>query len=648
MRQTKRCWIDSSSYGNEERLEKRENMKTRKLWLQVIDLSIMMIVMIVTAVVFPGVDSVKLGSSDILLKIVVFIAILFTARCCFRMYSKVWRYANAKAYLQVMLADGLSCCLYLVVGRLVPKLNPGIAFIVISACLIILLTLLSRFIYQQMHAHLNARKEQPAGMQNKINIAIIGAGNVGCALAEELLRNPRSRYYPYCFVDKDASKAGNRIRGIRIFAENAHTNELLKSLPVHEIVIAIPDASVEVKAALYDRYHATGCPVKIYDYLGSESSLSERRTLRDFNIEDLLFRNSIKLENELTAHFYTGKTVLVTGGGGSIGSELCRQIAKQNPKKLAILDIYENNAYEIEQELRRKYDNRLNLQTIIASVRDIKRMEQVFADVEPEIVIHAAAHKHVPLMESNPDEAIKNNVMGTYHIANMAEKYGAQKFLLISTDKAVNPTNIMGASKRLCEMIIQCRVGSKTEFAAVRFGNVLGSNGSVIPLFKKQIENGGPVTVTDKRVVRYFMTIPEAVQLVLEAGAMARNGELFVLDMGKPVRIIDLAENMIRLSGLIPYQDIDIKEIGLRPGEKLYEELLMDNEELDRTDNELIFIERDKAYSRSEVEEKLDILNRSVQGSREDVFMAFRQTVPTYHAPNWEEPSICVHESVKQ
>ena len=610
-----------------------------------IDIAIMISVMLAAVIIFSGASSLKLWDEYIILKIIVLAVCLFISRSLFRLYSKVWRYANAQAYLQIIAADGLACLFYVALGRVIPEVNPGVAFTVISVSLVILTTLLSRFIYQQLHAHMNAQKEQPAGTQNKINIAIVGAGNVGCTLAEELLRNPRSHYYPYCFIDKDAGKVGNRIRGIRIFAENEHTNELLKSMPVQEIVIAIPDISAEAKTALYDQYRATGCPVKIYDYLGNESTLSGKRTLREFNIEDLLFRHSIKLENELTARFYTGRTVLVTGGGGSIGSELCRQIAKQHPKKLVILDIYENNAYEIEQELRRKYGSDLDLQTVIASVRDVNRLEQVFSEVRPEIVIHAAAHKHVPLMEASPAEAIKNNVMGTYYTSNMAEKYGVQKFLLISTDKAVNPTNIMGASKRLCEMIIQSRVNGKTEFAAVRFGNVLGSNGSVIPLFKKQIENGGPVTVTDKRVVRYFMTIPEAVQLVLEAGAMARNGELFVLDMGKPVKIIDLAENMIRLSGYIPYQDIDIKEVGLRPGEKLYEELLMDNEELDRTDNELIFIERDRAYSRDEIEAKLGLLNSVLDGSREKVFEAFRQTVPTYHAPNWEDPALCVLSS---
>ena len=340
------------------------------------------------------------------------------------------------------------------------------------------------------------------------------------------------------------------------------------------------------------------------------------------------------MENPETKAFYAGKTVLVTGGGGSIGSELCRQIAALQPKKLVILDIYENNAYDVQQELIRKYGDKLNLEVIIASVRDVERLEHIFRDLRPEIVFHAAAHKHVPLMEHSGVEALKNNVLGTYNVAEMSEKYGVEKFLLISTDKAVNPTNVMGASKRLCEMIIQCRENSKTEFTAVRFGNVLGSNGSVIPLFKRQIEAGGPVTLTDKRIIRYFMTIPEAVQLVMVTCAMAHNGELFVLDMGKPVKILDLAENMIRLSGFTPYKDIDIVEIGLRPGEKLYEELLMKTEELDKTSNDMIFIERDKGLPREEVERKLDLVRQAIETEEQSaVLEVIRKTVPTYHDP---------------
>lgn len=339
------------------------------------------------------------------------------------------------------------------------------------------------------------------------------------------------------------------------------------------------------------------------------------------------------------ADFYSGKTVLVTGGGGSIGSEICRQIAKLKPKKLIILDIYENNAYNIQQELIRKYGKALDLSVEIASVRDRARLDSIFAEYRPDIVFHAAAHKHVPLMEHSGCEAIKNNVLGTYNTADMAEKYGTAKFILISTDKAVNPTNIMGASKRMCEMIVQCRTDSKTAFAAVRFGNVLGSNGSVIPLFKSQIAAGGPVTVTDKRIIRYFMTIPEASQLVMEAGVKASRGELFVLDMGAPVKILDLAESMIRISGFTPYVDIDIKEIGLRPGEKLYEELLIKTENLSKTDNKLIFIEKDAPLSRDEVEGKIEILRRAVDESKngissEKIKAALKATVPTYRDPD--------------
>ena len=356
--------------------------------------------------------------------------------------------------------------------------------------------------------------------------------------------------------------------------------------------------------------------------------------MRDFRIEDLLFRDAIEVENPQTKAFYAGKTVLVTGGGGSIGSELCRQIAALHPKKLAILDIYENNAYDVQQELIRKYGDKLNLEVIIASVRDMDRLDHIFRELRPQIVFHAAAHKHVPLMEHSGVEALKNNVLGTYNVAEMAEKYGVEKFLLISTDKAVNPTNIMGASKRLCEMVIQCREGSKTEFTAVRFGNVLGSNGSVIPLFKRQIEAGGPVTLTDKRIIRYFMTIPEAVQLVMVTCAMAHNGELYVLDMGKPVKILDLAENMIRLSGFTPYKDIDIVEIGLRPGEKLYEELLMKTEELDKTSNDMIFIERDKGLPRAEVERKLELVRAAIETEEQSAVLdVIRKTVPTFRDP---------------
>lgn len=359
-----------------------------------------------------------------------------------------------------------------------------------------------------------------------------------------------------------------------------------------------------------------------------------RNVSTDFSIEDLLFRSERRVADETANAFYKDKVVLVTGGGGSIGSELSRQIAKCGPKRLVILDVYENNAYDIQQELVQRYGDSLDLAVEIGSVRDVRRLEAVFSYHRPEIVFHAAAHKHVPLMEASPHEAIKNNCIGTYNTADAAEKYGAERFILISTDKAVNPTSVMGASKRMCEMIIQSRTDSKTVFSAVRFGNVLGSNGSVIPLFKKQIAEGGPVTVTDKRMLRYLMTIPEAVGLVMEAGAKARCGELFVLDMGKPVRIYDLAINMIKLAGLTPYVDIDVKETGARPGEKLYEELI-NTGSLVKTESDMIFIEEDTPHTRAAIDGKMKILTDALKEydsytSAEAIKEALRMAVPTY------------------
>ena len=539
-----------------------------------------------------------------------------------------------------MVSDFISNLILMLIGRVWFAVNLGIGVHMIVAMAILLVTLLSRYCYQLLYAYRskNADKTIEGNSINqiyKVEVAIVGAGNVGATLADEFFRNPRSRYVPVCFIDTDPEKIGQTVNGVPIYSEDDSTANLLKRMKVQEIIIALPDLTVERKQRLYERYRRTGCSVKIYDYpSGTEEKSTAKRTLRDFRIEDLLFRDPIEVENPETKAFYAGKTVLVTGGGGSIGSELCRQIAALQPKKLVILDIYENNAYDVQQELIRKYGDKLNLEVIIASVRDVERLEHIFRDLRPEIVFHAAAHKHVPLMEHSGVEALKNNVLGTYNVAEMSEKYGVEKFLLISTDKAVNPTNVMGASKRLCEMVIQCRENSKTEFTAVRFGNVLGSNGSVIPLFKRQIEAGGPVTLTDKRIIRYFMTIPEAVQLVMVTCAMAHNGELFVLDMGKPVKILDLAENMIRLSGFTPYKDIDIVEIGLRPGEKLYEELLMKTEELDKTSNDMIFIERDKGLPREEVERKLDLVRQAIETEEQSaVLEVIRKTVPTYHDP---------------
>ncbi|MBE5795755.1 MAG: polysaccharide biosynthesis protein [Clostridiales bacterium] len=388
------------------------------------------------------------------------------------------------------------------------------------------------------------------------------------------------------------------------------------------------------KQELYRQYKATGCKIKVYDYATPQKMGGGKRMLREFDITELLFRQQVEFIDERTKAYYRGKTVLISGGGGSIGSELCRQIAKMEPKRLVILDVYENGAYDIQQELRIRYGAKLDLVVEIATVCDREGLEHIFAEHRPDVVLHAAAHKHVPLMERNCVEAVKNNVFGTLNIVEVSEKFGVGKFTMISTDKAVNPTNIMGATKRMCEMIVQSRNGSGTNFSATRFGNVLGSNGSVIPLFKRQIMNGGPVTLTDKRIIRYFMTIPEASQLVLQSGAMAKNGELYVLDMGKPVKILELAENMIRLSGFEPYRDIDIIETGLRPGEKLYEELLIKTEELDKTSNSMIFVERDKPLGREVIAEKLACLAAAVDtGDDGAVRAALHEVVPTFRTP---------------
>ena len=493
-----------------------------------------------------------------------------------------------------------------------------------------------RFAYQQYYKMVS--RNNSTYKDNKISVAIVGAGLTGATLAGELMNNKSSHYTPVCFIDNDPAKYGARVAGLPVYKEGTQVFNKLEAASVQEIFIAVPNLTAADAKHMFDYYSSTGCKVKIYDFLRNTDGASDKRVIREFNIEDLLFRDSITVTDASTQRFYRNKVVLVTGGGGSIGSELSRQIAACHPKRLVIVDIYENNAYDIQQELIRKYGTKLKLTVEIASVRDPIRLDSIFKAYRPDVVFHAAAHKHVPLMEHSACEAIKNNVLGTYNTANMAEKYGVSKFVLISTDKAVNPTNVMGASKRLCEMVIQCRRDSKTDFAAVRFGNVLGSNGSVVPLFRNQIEQGGPVTITDKRIVRYFMTIPEATSLVMLAGSMADDGDLFVLNMGNQVRILDMAENMIRLMGYVPYQDIDIIETGLRPGEKLYEELLIKTESLQKTENDLIFIERDKPFARDEIDQKIELLVSAVERNSDkiastEITDAMKSVVATFYSP---------------
>lgn len=579
----------------------------------------------------------------ILVNCAIQLVVVFACRLAFRLYSIVWRYANPQAYLLLIISDVLSCAVSILLLRFTPYYTGALSAVAVNA-VGAFLVLASRMIYQQIYSHL-----QPGSQDmSKINIAIVGAGMVGSLLAQELIYNEKSQYKPMFFIDKDPTKVGNYVHGIKVLPENEETAEHINHLPIQEVLIALPNISADDLQRLFKRYGKSNCRVKVYDSYGSKGN-GHAKAIRNINIEDLLYRDNVTLYNRKTMDTYRDKVVLVTGGGGSIGSEICRQIAALHPRQLIIFDIYENNAYDIQQELVRKYGANLNLAVEIGSVRDKVRLETIFNEYRPQIVLHAAAHKHVPLMEHSSCEAIKNNVVGTYNTANMAEKYGADRFVLISTDKAVNPTNIMGASKRVCEMIVNCRGDSNTVFSAVRFGNVLGSNGSVVPLFMKQIEEGGPITITDRRIVRFFMTIKEATQLVMEAGSIANQGDLFVLDMGKPICILDLAEDMIRLAGLKPYEDIDIMEIGLRPGEKLYEELLANGQDQFATSNNKIFIEKKESFTRAQVDEYIEMLMEAVANEEQGVGTisvkeVLRKVVTTYRDPEEVNRNTDVYE----
>ena len=460
---------------------------------------------------------------------------------------------------------------------------------------------------------------------------VVGAGAAGYMLVREMKNSKHLNRKVPCIIDDDPNKIGTYLQGIPIVGSKEEIPAMAKKYNIEEIIIAIPTLKDEKQHELLEICQETACKIKmlpgIYQMVNQEVDVS---MLRDVSIEDLLGREPVDLHMETIGSYITGKVILVTGGGGSIGSEICRQVALHDPKQLIIVDIYENNAYEIQLELKKNYP-KLNLETLIASVRDKKRIEDIFETYHPEIVYHAAAHKHVPLMEDSPDEAIKNNVLGTYNVASAANKFHVKKMVLISTDKAVRPTNVMGASKRICEMIIQMFAQiSPTEYAAVRFGNVLGSNGSVIPIFRQQIKNGGPVTVTHPDIIRYFMTIPEAVNLVLQCGAYAKGGEIFILDMGEPVKILDLAKKMIRLSGHVPGEDIKIEFTGLRPGEKLYEELLISEDNLVETENDRIFVAHMSEIDVDEMSRTISTLIAHAYEEDRNIREEIKEIVPEY------------------
>ena len=565
----------------------------------------------------------------------------------FKLYESLWRYASIDEFLCTVAANLLAgTTVYFVMDFMGMhiRLNVNIIAMIFTMVFTIGIRISFRLWRRGLAFIPDIKKDK-----NKERALIVGGGSAGDMILREILNSKYSRFNPVAIVDDDKMKVGRSILGVKIIGTTDDVEKITKEKDIDSIIIAMPSVDNEVKARIIEKCKKTGCKLKIipglYQILNSTTTMQDK--IRDVEVEDLLGRESIKLDNEGIEDYINGKTVLVTGGGGSIGSELCRQIAKFSPKMLIILDIYENNAYDIQNELKNDYKD-LNLKVLIGSVRDKRRIDGVFNLYRPNIVFHAAAHKHVPLMEESPSEAIKNNVFGTYNVAESADRYKVKRFVLISTDKAVNPTNIMGATKRCCEMIVQAfNERSETEFVAVRFGNVLGSNGSVIPLFKKQIKNGGPVTVTHKDITRFFMLIPEAAQLVLQAGAYARGGEVFVLDMGKPVKIYDLAEDLIRLSGLEPGNDIAIKVTGLRPGEKLYEELLMSEEGLQTTGHEKIFVGKPTFKDMEGLVEDLTSLKFVMEkGDKQAITDKLKEIVPTFKDPEEVNSMVKNYEEV--
>ncbi|EML6499893.1 polysaccharide biosynthesis protein [Clostridioides difficile] len=570
-------------------------------------------------------------TNDIIISACVYIVLHIVSFRLFKCYNTLWRYAGEEEIISIFMAT----LAYLIPIYIINKLlgfDYPIMFYVLNTIFIIMFTSGARIAYRAIRIVMN--KTYSRGKVS--NILIIGAGDAGEMVIQELKRNPELKKVAVAIIDDDKNKIGRIIHNVKIVGTTSDIKDVVEKYNVDEIIFSIANIEKHRKKEIIDICKNTNCKIKtipgIYEIIDGKVDIKQ---IREVEIEDLLGREPIKTNLREISNYIEGKVILITGGGGSIGSELCRQIAGFNPKELIIVDNYENNAYSIQQELLRKYKNKLDLKTVIASIREEKRMDEIFNKYKPEVVFHAAAHKHVPLMESSPGEAIKNNIFGTLNIAGLSSKYRAKKFVLISTDKAVNPTNIMGATKRAAEMIIQTmNAESQTEFVAVRFGNVLGSNGSVIPLFKKQIEDGGPVTVTHPDIIRYFMTIPEAVGLVIQAGAMAKGGEIFVLDMGEPVRILDLAKNLIKFSGFEPDVDIKIEFSGLRPGEKLYEELLMSEEGLLDTEHKKIFIGRPIDVDREKITKYLKLLREITNNEEvEKIDGIMRELVPTYIKP---------------
>ncbi|MBE7081185.1 MAG: polysaccharide biosynthesis protein [Clostridiales bacterium] len=571
--------------------------------------------------------NIKFALEDTLTFLLIGVGVVVLINALLGLYTGIWAFAGFWEAIRL----GFAAILFMFYNMFVSTVceEVGYSWAVISTLFTYMLIFITRFIPRfknSLRKYLNKK----AAADGYKKVLLVGAGSTGAILIKELRTSTNSDMDPVCALDDDEEKINRYVSGVKVVGTTYEIDHYAKKYGVQEIIIAMPTADKKVISRIVKDAQKTGCKVKtISGIMPQNAGRVSVADIKEVGIDDLLGREQVRVNLDDILGYIEGKTVLVTGGGGSIGSELCRQIATHNPKLLIIVDIYENNAYDIEQELIRNLPN-LNLLVLIASVRDKRKINNIFEEYRPEIVFHAAAHKHVPLMETSPNEAVKNNVIGTLNVTEAAGKYGTQRFVMISTDKAVNPTNVMGATKRICEMIIQAMDKKyATEYVAVRFGNVLGSNGSVIPLFKRQIKEGGPVTVTHKDIVRYFMTIPEAVSLVLQAGAYAKGGEIFVLNMGEPVRIYDLAENLIRLSGFEPNVDIDIKVIGLRPGEKLYEERLMEEEGLQETENKMISIGKPLEIDK-DLFEKVKQLGKQADGEVDNMKELVSKLVPTY------------------
>ena len=607
--------------------------RNKNIILLLIDISIILISYFLSVILNNDASNVILQLSRTL-PISIIIYVLFLKRC--RMYSSIWINAGSYELMQSIIATVSACVVSTILMLFIPNSLSAIVNITAGILIMLLVTgvRLSLRVITRFITYTSADRTD-----GKYNVLIIGAGDCASSIISEIRKEKGDQYNIIGIIDDNEAKLNSFLNGVKVLGNRNNIVEIVEREKIDQILFAIAKIDGEAKSKILDICGKTTAKVKVipgyYQLLEEGISINK---MRDVDLRDLIGREEVKLDKSGIEKYINNKVVLVTGGGGSIGSELCRQIAKFNPKLLLILDIYENNAYDLQNELSYK-EPKLNKKVIIASVRDKARLSQIISAYKPNIIFHAAAHKHVPLMEDNPSEAIKNNVIGTLNMAQLASQYKVEKFVLISTDKAVNPTNVMGATKRLCEMIVQAvnnERGNKTEFVAVRFGNVLGSNGSVIPLFKKQIKNGGPLTLTHKDITRYFMLIPEAAQLVLQAGAYAKGGEIFVLDMGKPVKIYDLAENLIRLSGYIPNKDIKIEVTGLRPGEKLYEELLMNNDNLTKTAHNKIFIDKPETISLNKIIKQIDdLLFVAKIGNKNMLKDKLKEIVPTYNSPEF-------------